>query len=73
MGLHGENTMGFTEELLFELHQSNWSQMTTYQAGCLFRLEDIETSNKDQKEFCGKIHAAWDAAINKNETFIPLC
>ena len=62
MGKRSENCMGFTEELLFNLQQSGCHEMTTDHAGCLSWLEDLDMSNKDQKELATKIHMDWDVA-----------
>ena len=42
--------------------------MTSDHAGCLFWLEYLDMSDKDQKELATKIHADWDAATEQGET-----
>ena len=72
MGKKGQNTRMFTQDLLFELTQSGWSSLLTDHFGCLVWLEDLETNDPNQRELANKIHAHWDRADKRKETFTVL-
>ena len=50
MGDHGENTITFSEGLMFDLHQSGWQDMTMHEAGCLMWLSDLTLTNPHHVE-----------------------
>ena len=72
MGRRGENCRVFTEELIFKLEQSGWNQLSTDHFGVLLWLEDLDTSDHDQRELANRIHESWHAANDRKETFTVL-
>ena len=69
MGARGENTITFSEGLMFDLKQSGWAEMTMAEAGCLMWLSDLTLTNVHHMELSRKIHIAWDLAVSRNEPF----
>ena len=69
MGDHGENTITFSEGLMFDLHQSGWQDMTMAEAGCLMWLSDLTLKNIHHIKLLSKVHRAWDLAESRNKTF----
>ena len=45
MGSRGENTITFSEGLMFDLKQSGWQEMSMAKAGCLIWLTDLTLTN----------------------------
>ena len=72
MGRKGENCRTFTEDLLFDLSQSGWDQLSTNHFGCLLWLEDLDTNDHNQHELANCIHQSWDRADEWKETFTAL-
>ena len=70
MGDHGENTITFSEGLMFDLHQSGWESMTMAEAGVLMWLSDLTLTNPHHVELSGKVHRAWDLTKSQNEPFM---
>ena len=69
MGARGENTITFSEGLMFDLEQSGWVEMSMAEAGCLMWLTDLTLTNVHHVELSRKVHLAWDLAESKNEPF----
>ena len=69
MGARGENTITFSEGLMFDLKQSGWAEMSMAEAGCLMWLSDLTLTNVHHMELSWKVHLAWDLAVSKNEPF----
>ena len=44
-GARGENTITFSEGLMFDLEQSGWAEMSMADAGCLMWLSDLTLTN----------------------------
>ena len=70
--LREENCCVFTEDLLFELNQSGWDQLSTNHFGVLLWLEDLDTNDHNQRELANCIHESWDRADEQKETFTAL-
>ena len=70
MGDRGENTITFSEGLMFDLHRSGWQDMTMAEAGCLMWLSDLTLTNIHHIELSSKVHRAWDLAESRNEPFM---
>ena len=62
MGWKGENCCTFTEDLLFDLNQSGWDQLSTNHFGYLLWLEDLDTSDHNQHELANHIQESWNRA-----------
>ena len=69
MGARGENTITFSEGLMFDLTQSGWVEMSMVEAGCLMWLTDLTLTNVHHVELSRKFHLKWDEAECKNESF----
>ena len=55
MDRKGENCHTFIKDLLFDLNQSGWDQLSTNHFGCLLWLEDLDTSDHNQLELANRI------------------
>merc|ERR1712115_354770 len=69
MGSRGENTITFSEGLMFDLEQSGWVEMSMTEEGCLMWLQDRTLTNVNHVEFSRKVNLQWDQAVCKNESF----
>ena len=62
MGKGGPNLDSFTDQLILEMEQCQWSSMTVTEVTILFWLKDIDSSDKDQEELGKLVNKAWDEA-----------
>ena len=69
MGSRGENTITFSEGLMFDLEQSGWAEMSIAEAGCLMWLTDLTLTNVHHVELSPKVHLKRDEAESKNGSF----
>ena len=69
MGKGGCNLDSFTDQLILEMEICEWSTMTVAEATVLFRLKDIDSSDKDQEDLGKAVNKAWDQAEKNGEVF----
>ena len=69
MGKGGPNVDSFTDQLILEMEQCQWSSMTVAEATVLFWLKDIDASDKDQEELGKLVNKAWDESEKQGVVF----